>query len=222
MRQVGDAWQATPTGRRIVLGVARGQAGPTPPLVMQVAASVTPCRHHAGPTVLDKRRQPNAGGSAASLGGDVGGTDQIPMPEELAVRTTEPAARGLGDPPLAGGAGGGGGPLIYQPHHHPGQFGLVLEGLELVGAPPLPQPPVLHPTRVPVGDPLGVPDHQGPNPALDGEGDHLFGGLVLRLVDAAAMPRLHPAQAGPMAAPTPRAALPGLGRPPGGLAWRAR
>jgi hypothetical protein len=35
------------------LWVARGQAGPTP-LVMQVAASVTPRRHNAGSTVLDQ------------------------------------------------------------------------------------------------------------------------------------------------------------------------
>jgi hypothetical protein len=69
----------------VVGWVARGQAGPPPAPVMQVAAAVTPCRHAAGPTVLDERRQIRAGGSAANLGGDVGGTDQVPVPVEAAV-----------------------------------------------------------------------------------------------------------------------------------------
>jgi hypothetical protein len=54
--------------------VARGQAGPAP-VIVPVAASVTPCRHDAGATVLDERRHVHAQLSAASLGGDVGGTD---------------------------------------------------------------------------------------------------------------------------------------------------
>jgi hypothetical protein len=63
------------------LWVARGQAEPTPPpVIVEMAASVTPCRHDAGATVLDKRQYPNACGSAANLGGDIGGTHQIPMP----------------------------------------------------------------------------------------------------------------------------------------------
>jgi hypothetical protein len=174
--------------------VARGQAGPPPPpLVVEVAASVTPCRHPAGATVLDKRRQSNACGSAASLGGDVGGTDQIPVPEELAVGTVEPAALGLGDPPLAGGAGGGGPTLVHQPHHDACQFGLVAQGLEQVGAAPLPQPEIVHPASVLVGDARWVTDHQGADLVLEREGDDLPGGLVLGLVDATAMPRLHPA-----------------------------
>jgi hypothetical protein len=41
---------------------------------MQVAAAVTSRRHHAGATVLDQHRHPDACGSAAGLGGDVGGT----------------------------------------------------------------------------------------------------------------------------------------------------
>ena len=210
-RQVGDAWQATPTERRIVGWVARGQAGPPPPPVIQVAASVTPCRHHAGPTVLDKRRQPNACGSAASLGGDVAGTDQIPMPRQPTMAALEPATRGLGDALAAGGAGGGGAPLIHQPHHHPRQFGLVAQCLQQVGAAPLPQPPVLHPAHVPVGNAFGIPDHQGPDPLLDSEGDDLLGGLMLGLVDTTTVARLHPAQPGSVATPTPRAALPALG-----------
>lgn len=103
MRQVGDAWRATPKGRRIALWVARGQAGPTAPLVVEVAASVTPCRQDAGPTVLDEHRHVRARRSAASLRGDVVGTDQIPVPLEGAMGTAEPPALGLGDPPPAGG-----------------------------------------------------------------------------------------------------------------------
>jgi hypothetical protein len=86
---------------------------------MQVAASVTPCRHDAGATVLDKHRQSNACGSAAGLGGDVGGTNQIPVPMERAVRTVEPATLRFRDSPPAGGAGGRGAALVHQPHHVP-------------------------------------------------------------------------------------------------------
>jgi hypothetical protein len=76
-------------------GVARGQAGPPPP-VMQMTAAVTPGRHHPDPTVLDQRGERRAGMSAAELGGDVGGTDQITMPLEPAVWTGEPAPAWLG------------------------------------------------------------------------------------------------------------------------------
>jgi Transposase DDE domain len=46
--------------------VARGRAGPASPVV-QVAASVTPCRHDTGPTVLHQHRNVHADASAASL-----------------------------------------------------------------------------------------------------------------------------------------------------------
>jgi len=199
-RQVGDAQRATPTRRRIVGWVARGQAEPTP-LVVEVAASVTPCRHDAGPTVLDKRRQPGACGSAAGPGGDIGGTDQVPMPEERAVGAAEPAARGFRNPSLTGGAGGGGAPLIHQPHDDAGLLGLVLEGLEQVGAAPLPQPPVLHPARILLGDALGIAHHEGSDAVLDGEGDHLLGGLMVGVVDAAAMASFGTPQVCSMALP---------------------
>jgi len=52
---------------------------------MQVAASVTPCRHNAGPTVLDERREPDARESATGLGGDVLGAHEIPVPLEPTV-----------------------------------------------------------------------------------------------------------------------------------------
>jgi hypothetical protein len=127
-------------------------------LIMQVAASVTTYRQDAGPTVLDKHGQACACGSATGLGGDVGGTDQIPVPTELAGRTGELATCGLGNPPTACGAGRGGAPFVHQPHHDAGLLCLVQEGPEQVGAAPLPQPPVLHPTRVLLGDALGIPD----------------------------------------------------------------
>jgi hypothetical protein len=188
-----------------------------PPLVIQMAASVTPCRHHAGPTVLDKHRQPCACGSAASLGGDIAGTDQIPVPLKPAVGTAESAALGLGDPPLAGGTGGGGTSLIHHPHHHPCPLGLVAQCLQQVGAAPLLQPPVLHRTRILVCDPLRVAHQQGPDALLDGEGDDLLGGPMLGLVDAAAMAALHAPQAGSVASPAPRAALSRLGMAAGGV-----
>jgi hypothetical protein len=158
---------------------------------------------------------PDAGGSAAGPGGDVGGTNQIPVPLEIAVWTTESATLRFRDPPLAGRAGRGGAPLVHQPHDDACRLGLVVEGLEQVGAAPLPQPPVLHPARIPVGDAPGVPHNEGPDSLLDGEGDHLLGGLVLGLMDATTMARLHAANPGAMAPPTPRPTLPALGCPPG-------
>jgi hypothetical protein len=183
---------------------------------MQVAASVTSRRHHAGATVLDKRRYPDACGSAAGLGGDVGSTDQITVPRESTVMAAEPAAVWLGNPTSADRAGKGGAPLIHQPHHHPGPLGLVLEGLEQVGTAPLPQPQVLHPARVVLGDALEVAHEQGTDPLLDGEGDYLPGGLVVGVVDAAAMARLDAAQAGSVVTPASGAALPRLWCSPGG------
>jgi hypothetical protein len=61
-----------------------------------------------------------------------------------------------------------------------------------VGAAPLPQPQILHPTDIPVGDPLGITHQQGPDPPRHGEADDLVGGLMLGLVNTSAMPRLHP------------------------------
>jgi hypothetical protein len=43
-------------------------------LVVQVAATVTPCRRNADATVLDEHGHSCARGSAARLGGDVEGT----------------------------------------------------------------------------------------------------------------------------------------------------
>jgi hypothetical protein len=159
--------------------VARGQAGPTPPLVVEVAASVTPCRHPAGPTVLDEHRHAGARGSAAGLGGDVVGADQVPVPLEPAMRAAKLAALGFGDPPVAGGAGRGGASFVHQPNHDPCLFGLVTQGLHKVGAAPPPQPEVVHPAHLPASDPFGIANQQGADALLDGEGDDLLGGLVL-------------------------------------------
>jgi hypothetical protein len=214
--QVGDAWRATPTRRRIVGWVARGQAGPPPPPVVEVAASVTPCRHDAGAAVLDEHGQRRAGGSAAGRGGDVGGSDHIPVALQSTAVAAEPATRGLGDPQAAGRAGGGGAALVHQPHHDAGHLGLVPQRLHQGGAAPLPQPPVLHPARIPVSDPRRVAHQQPAHPLLAREGDDLLGGLMVGLVDAAAMARFGTPQASPMAPPTARPALPRRGCPPGG------
>ena len=85
------------------------------------------------------------------------------------------------------------------------------------GAAPLPQPEILHATRVLPGDSLEIADHQDPDPLLDGEVDHLLGGLVMRVVDAAAMASLHATQVvdGAASGASPAARL---GRPPSCLA----
>ena len=186
-------------------------------MVVEVAAAVTPCRHDAGPTVLDERWEPSARGSAAGLGGDVAGTNQITVPLEAAVPTAEPAALGLGNALPADRAGGGGVTLVHQPHHDACQLGLVPQGLQQVGAAPLPQAEVLHPTGVPAGNALGIAHHQGADTLPDSEGDDLLGGLMLGLVDTAAMPGLGPPHARPVVAPTPRPAPPWSWCPSGGL-----
>jgi hypothetical protein len=168
---------------------------------MQVAASVTPCQHDAGPTVLDERREANARGSAAGLGGDVAGTDQIPVPFEAAERTAKLSAPGLRYPPPAGRACGGAATLIHQPNDNACLLGLVPQRLHQVSAAPSSQAEILHPTSVVLGDALEVTHHQGAHPLLHDEGDNLPGGLMLGLVDATAMPRLRLPQPGPMSPP---------------------
>jgi hypothetical protein len=69
----------------LLVRMARGQAGSTPPAIMEVATSITPRRHRAGPTVLNERRQRRARLSATDPGGDVGGTHQITVPLKPAV-----------------------------------------------------------------------------------------------------------------------------------------
>jgi hypothetical protein len=66
------------------------------------------------------------------------------------------------------------------------------------------------------GDALEVAHEQGTDPLLDGEGDYLPGGLVVGVVDAAAMARLDAAQAGSVVTPASGAALPRLWCSPGG------
>jgi hypothetical protein len=85
-----------------------------------------------------------------------------------------------------------------------------------MGTAPPPQAEVLHPARVVVGDACGVAHDEGADLVLDGEGDDLLGGLVLGLMDATAMAGFDPPQAGPVAAPAPRPALPRLRRAAGG------
>jgi hypothetical protein len=138
-----------------------------------VAAVVTPCRHDAGATVLDKRWQSSACGSAAGLGGDVGGTNQITVPMKIAEGAAESAAVWLG--------------TCWR------QAGQVEE---------VPRSQVLPPAHILPGDALGVADQQGADLVLDGEGDHPLGRLMLGLVDATAMASFDPPQASQMAPPT--------------------
>ena len=177
---------------------------------MEMAASVTPCRQNADATVLDEHGQACARGSAAGLGGDVEGTHQVAVPLKSAVRAREEAAFGFGDAPPAGRAGGGGATLVHYPHADSGLLGLVAEGSQQVGAAPLPQPEVLHPSRIPFGDPAKIANHQGADPLSNGEGDHLLCRLVLGLVDATTMTCFDLALPGAMAPPTPRPTLSGF------------
>ena len=186
----------------MLVWVARGQAGPPPPLIIKVAAAVTSCRHDTGPAVLDARRERRAVGCAAVVGGDVSGTDQIPVPFELAVRTSEAASGWFGDLPPTGWAGGRGAALVHHANLDAGPFGRVPEGLHQVGTAPLAPAQVLHPAGMPAGDVLGVSNQQGADLMHDRKGDHLLGGRMLGLMEAAAVAGLDPAQRGSMSAPT--------------------
>jgi hypothetical protein len=184
---------------------------------MEMAASVTPYRHAADATVLDEHGEARARGSAACLGGDVEGTDQVAVPLNLAVRARESAVLGFGDSPPAGRAGRRGPMLINQPHKDPLPLGLVAEDSQQVGAAPPAQSEVLHPPRIPVGDSAKITNRQGADPLLDSEGDDLLCGFVLSLVDATTMTRFDPALPCTMASPTPRPMLPRFRGSTGGL-----
>jgi hypothetical protein len=64
------------------------------------------------------------------------------------------------------------------------------------------------------GDVLGVANQQGPHLLSYSKGDRLLGGLMVGLVDTAAMARLRTSQAEPVTAPPPRPPLSRLGGTP--------
>jgi hypothetical protein len=84
-----------------------------------------------------------------------------------------------------------------------------------MGTAPLPQPKILHPTDITVGDAGKIADHQGADPLPDGESDHQLGGLVLALVDAAAVASLSLALPVSITPPASRVPLPWLRRSAG-------
>src|SRR5438034_11157272 len=95
--------RATPGSPR----AARCRAGPAH--VEEVTAPVTPCRCSPGPTVRDacaRTRQ------SAAPGGDVAGTDEVPVAPVPAVRSGEQASPRLGDCPVALRAGRRRPPLV--------------------------------------------------------------------------------------------------------------
>ena len=159
---------------------------------MQVAAAVTSCRHDAGSAVLDQRGESCAGGSAAEGGGDVGSTDQVAVPLEGAGQAAESAARWFGDPSPAGWAGGRGTALVHPANVDASLFGLVAQRLDKVGAAPLPQSQVVHPTGIVGRDAGRVANDQHADSLAHGEGDNLAGCLVVGLMDSAAVAGLDP------------------------------
>jgi hypothetical protein len=171
------------------------------PHVVQVAASVTPCRHDTGSTVLDERWPVRAQSSAADFGGDVMGTDQISMTLQLAVRAAELSPLRLGSPLPAGRTCRGGTTFIDNPNLDPRSFRLVAQRLQQMGAAPLSQPEVLRTTDVTVGDTSQVADHQGAGPLLDHEGNHLLGRLVVALMDATTVTGIQLTLPSPVSAP---------------------
>src|SRR5438309_5445988 len=181
---------------------AMGQAGPA--LVVAMAAPVTPCGDSPHPAVLDPWAPTD---HPAAGGGDVGGTDEVPVAAEPAERTAKDPPPRPGDPPAATQAGRGGPPLVDLHHNDARHLRLVLESPDEMGAPPVAKPQVLAPARVPVADPPGVADDKGAHPVVDRPGDHGLRRLVVSLADAPAVAGL-PAALGPTKpAPAPGAPL---------------
>src|SRR5882757_6652301 len=107
--------RATPGSPR----AARCRAGPAH--VEEVTAPVTPCWRSPSPTVRDacgRTRGP------AAPGGDVSGTDEIPVAPMPALRAGKRASPGLGGRLVALRAGGRRPPLVHEDHGDPRQLGL--------------------------------------------------------------------------------------------------
>jgi hypothetical protein len=185
-------------------GAARCRARPTT-LVHQMAASVTSGRHGAGSAVRDdgiSRR-----GSAASRG-DVAGTDNVAVPKVATGPTREAPAPGLGTSRLALRTGRRGAPLVDAHDVDARELRLVRQGVEQVGAPPgIRHAAVLATPGVVASDALGVADHQGADRMGFGPTDHLFGRLVVHLVDPPEVAGLGSSLSGAELAPPPRPAL---------------
>src|SRR2546427_4099956 len=88
---------------------AMGQAGPA--LVITMTSPVTPCGGSPHPTVLDPWVRPTD--SPAASGGDVGGTDEVAVAAESAVRTGKSPPSGLWDLALTARTGRGAAPLVH-------------------------------------------------------------------------------------------------------------
>lgn len=185
--------------------VARGQAGPSSPLVNKVAATVTPCRHNADPTVLDMRRQYCAASAATCYGGDVGCSHEISMRLILAMGAAKPSGTWLGDPTPACDARGRGASLVHEPHLDAGDFRLVAEGLHQMRAAPLAKSQVLHPADVLARDAPEITNYEDAHPLFDSECDHRPGRLVVRLANSPTVASLVSSLLEPVAAPAARA-----------------
>jgi hypothetical protein len=181
------------------------------PPVVKVAATVTPCRHKTGPTVLDERWHDGAQASAAGSSGDVVGTDQVSVSLELAVRAAELPILRFGSPLLAGRTSRGAAMFVHQADPDAGSFGLVAQRLQHVGASPLAQPKIMCTAGIAVCDPSDIADHHGAGASLDHEGDHLLGCLVVGLMDATAVTGFDPALLRSVSAPAARAWLSATG-----------
>jgi hypothetical protein len=80
-------------------------------------------------------------------------------------------------------------------------------------AAPLAQSQIVNATRVVPIDPPKVADQQGADLLLESEGDHLLGGLMMRLMNATPVTGFHAAVLVSVPAPATRPALARLGRP---------
>src|SRR5207302_10977947 len=179
---------------------ARCRAGPAH--VEEVTAPVTPCRRFSGPTVRDACGCTR--GSAAP-GGDVPGTDQIPVSRVPAVRAAKTASLRLGDTLVALRACRRRPPLVHEHDLDARKLRLVRQAPQQVGAPPVAKRQVLMVPAIPGGDALGVADDHGAHFVVHQPAHHGFGCLVVGLADPAAVAGLGLAPGRPVSSPAPAA-----------------
>jgi hypothetical protein len=157
----------------------------------------------SGSTVRDHHRELVLGGdgSARDAPGDIGAADQVAVPAETTMHTGEQTASGFGNPTVARRAGRGGAALIDEGDADACLFGLVFQAAEEVADPPGPDALVVPPPGLKIQHPAWVPDHQGPDPPLDGPVDDGLGGLMLGLFHPPLVPGLQFPVPGPVFTP---------------------
>jgi hypothetical protein len=165
--------------------------------------------------VLDEYWELCTRAAAASLGGDVVGTDKISMASKSTEGTGEVASVRLRHALAAAGAGRGRTTFVHHSELYSRLLCFAAENLNEMCTTPLAQPEILDTARIAFSDAPKIADQQCANPLLGGELNDLSSGLVMPLIDAAAMTGLDTALLVSVPPPASRTALPRLRRTAG-------